>query len=129
VPELNTLSHFEIAASTAVKWLRRLRETGNAAAKPRGGSTSPLEEHAVVIMALVEEQPDATYAEIFAALAARQMSLALCGLALTLSAPPAQVPAAGVRLNGRDRDTLFSLITDGVIPHGIAEPLEAAAES
>jgi len=64
---------FEIAASTAVKWLRRLHETGSAAAKPRGGSTSPLEAHAVVILALVEEQPDATYEEILAALAARQI--------------------------------------------------------
>jgi transposase len=26
---------YEIAASTAVKWLQRLRETGSAAAKPR----------------------------------------------------------------------------------------------
>ena len=51
---------YEIAASTAVKWLRRLHETGSAAAKPRGGSTSPLEEHAAVILALVEERPDAT---------------------------------------------------------------------
>ncbi len=64
---------FEIAASTAVKWLQRLRETGSAAAKPRGGSTSPLEEHAAVILALIEERSDATYAEMLAALAARQI--------------------------------------------------------
>jgi hypothetical protein len=32
-----------------------------------------LEAHAVVILALVEEQPDATYEEILAALAARQI--------------------------------------------------------
>jgi len=65
---------FEIAASTAVKWLRRLRETGSVAAKPRGGSTSPLEEHAAVIMALVKERADATYSEMLAALAARQIN-------------------------------------------------------
>jgi transposase len=64
---------YEIAASTAVKWLQRLRETGSAAAKPRGGSTSPLEEHAAVILALVEERPDATYEEMLAALVARQI--------------------------------------------------------
>jgi transposase len=51
---------FGIAASTAVKWLQRLRETGSAAAKPRGGSTSPLEEHAAVILALIKERSDAT---------------------------------------------------------------------
>ena len=65
---------FDIAASTAVKWLRRLRETGSVAAKPRGGSTSPLEEHAAVIVALVKERPDATYDELLAALAARQIN-------------------------------------------------------
>jgi transposase len=64
---------YEIAASTAVKWLQRLRETGSAAAKPRGGSTSPLEEHAAVILALVEERPDATYEEMLAALVVRQI--------------------------------------------------------
>jgi transposase len=64
---------YEIAASTAVKWLQRLRETGSAAAKPRGGSTSPLEEHAAVILALVDERPDATYEEMLAALVARQI--------------------------------------------------------
>ena len=65
---------FDIAASTAVKWLRRLRETGSVAAKLRGGSTSPLEEHAAVIVALVKERPDATYDELLAALAARQIN-------------------------------------------------------
>jgi transposase-like protein len=44
---------YEIAASTAVKWLQRLRETGSAA--------------------LIEERSDATYAEMLAALAARQI--------------------------------------------------------
>ena len=37
---------FEIAPSSAIKWLQRWRETGSVAAKPTGGSVSPLEEHA-----------------------------------------------------------------------------------
>jgi transposase len=49
---------FGISASTAVKWLQRLRETGSVAAKPSGGSTSPLEERAAVILVLIEERSD-----------------------------------------------------------------------
>src|SRR5262245_24802732 len=37
---------FEVSASTAIIWVRCFRETGRCAAKPRGGSTSPLEKHA-----------------------------------------------------------------------------------
>jgi transposase len=59
---------FMVAASTPVKWLRRLRDTGNSAAKPRGGSTSPLEQHAALILGMVKEWPDATLQEFLAAL-------------------------------------------------------------
>jgi transposase len=40
---------FDIAVSTAVKWVQRLRDTGSFAAKPRGGSTSRLGKHATLI--------------------------------------------------------------------------------
>ena len=43
---------------TAVIWVKRFRETGRCAAKPRGGSISPLEEHAEFLLTLIEEQPD-----------------------------------------------------------------------
>ena len=43
-----------------------LRETGRCAAKRRGGSTSPLEEHAQFLLALLEEQPDLTLDEVVA---------------------------------------------------------------
>ena len=59
---------FEVAASTAVKWMQRLLKTGSSAAKPRGGSTSPLEEHAAVILGLLRERPDSTLKEMLAAL-------------------------------------------------------------
>ena len=59
---------FEVAASTAVKWVQRWHDSGSSASKPRGGSTSRLEKHAAVILALVDEQPDATLNEILAAL-------------------------------------------------------------
>ena len=60
--------HFEISASAAIKWLARWRETGIAAAKPRGGSTSPLEEHAPVLLALNAALPDLTLDETVEAL-------------------------------------------------------------
>ena len=40
------------------------RATGSCAAKPRGGSTSPLEKHTDFLLALIEEQPDLTLDEI-----------------------------------------------------------------
>jgi transposase len=59
---------FGVAISTAVKWMQRLRDTGSSAAKPRGGSTSRLEQHTERILAIISEQPDATLKEILAAL-------------------------------------------------------------
>ena len=59
---------FSVAISTAVKWMQRLRDTGSWAAKPRGGGTSPLEQHKERILAVVSERPDATLKEILAAL-------------------------------------------------------------
>jgi transposase len=59
---------FGVAISTAVKWMQRLRDTGSWAAKPRGGSTSPLEQHKERILVVVGERPDAILKEILAAL-------------------------------------------------------------
>jgi transposase len=50
--------YYDVSASTAVIWVKCFRETGRCAAKPRGGSISPLEEHAEFLLALIEEQPD-----------------------------------------------------------------------
>ena len=36
----------DISLGAAVKWVKCFQETGTCAAKPRGGSTSPLEAHA-----------------------------------------------------------------------------------
>jgi transposase len=59
---------FKLSPSSAVKWLQRWRNTGSAKAKPSGGSTSPLEEHAEWMLAVVAEQPDLTLDEIVAAI-------------------------------------------------------------
>src|SRR5260370_42331521 len=61
-----------IAVSTAVKWWQHWRETGSTP-KPRGGSTSRLEEHRMSILRLVKEQPDSTFEELLAALRKRRI--------------------------------------------------------
>jgi len=59
---------YELSPSVVVIWAQRWEETGSVAAMPSGGSTSPLEEHAKFLLALVVEQPDLTLDEIVAAM-------------------------------------------------------------
>jgi transposase len=65
---------FEIGATTAILWLQRWEETGSAAAKPSGGSSSPLEEHAERLLALIAEQPDLTLDEVVAAMSKQRIA-------------------------------------------------------
>ena len=65
--------HFEVSASTAVRWLQCWNETTSCAPRPHGGSVSPLERHAQLILALVDEQPDLTLKEIVAQLLKRRI--------------------------------------------------------
>lgn len=58
--------HYEVSPSTAVIWVKCFRETGRCAAKARGGSTSPLEEHAEFLLALIDAQPDLSLDEVVA---------------------------------------------------------------
>jgi transposase len=62
---------FGVSVASAVKWVQRWREQGSAAAKPRGGSTSPLEKIADKILAFSAEQPDLTLDEMVAGLRKR----------------------------------------------------------
>ena len=50
--------HFEVSASSAIRWLQRFREDGTSEPMPRGGSTSPLEKYSQQILALIGEQRD-----------------------------------------------------------------------
>jgi transposase len=59
---------FEVSPSSAIKWVAAYRATGSCAAKPQGGSTSPLEEHADFLLALIEAQPDVTLDEVVCAM-------------------------------------------------------------
>ncbi len=59
---------FEISPSAAVKWVKCFRDTGCCAAKPPGGSTSPLEECADWLLTLVSKRPDLTLDEVVSAM-------------------------------------------------------------
>jgi transposase len=57
---------FGVAASTAIKWVDRWRRTGDIRPRPQGGDyrSQRIEAHAGEILALVDETPDITLAEI-----------------------------------------------------------------
>jgi len=59
---------FNLSPSSAVKWLQRWRDDRSTRAKPTGGSTSPLEQHAEWLLNLIASQPDMTLNEIVAAM-------------------------------------------------------------
>ena len=66
--------HYDVSPSTAVIWVKCFHETGRCAAKPRGGSTSPLEEHADFLLRLIEEQADLTLDEVVSAMRKRRIA-------------------------------------------------------
>jgi transposase len=55
---------YGISASVVVIWAQRFEKTGSVAAKPSGGSTSPLEDHAEFLLALIATQPGLTLDEV-----------------------------------------------------------------
>jgi transposase len=59
---------FEVSASTAIIWVKCFRETGRCAAKPRGGSISPLEKHADFLLGLLDKHSDLTLDEVVLAM-------------------------------------------------------------
>ena len=59
-------ARFGVAASTAVKWVRRWRDTGSVAPRPQGGDkrSGRIEVHASEILGLIGAKVDMTLAEI-----------------------------------------------------------------
>jgi len=57
---------FGVAASTAIKWVAQWRRTGDVRPRLQGGDrrSHRIEAHAAEILALIEETPDVTLAEI-----------------------------------------------------------------
>src|SRR5215831_8108904 len=65
---------YGISPSVVVIWVQRFEKTGSFAAKPSGGSTSPLEQHAEFLLGLIVDQPDLTLDEIVAAMRKRRIA-------------------------------------------------------
>lgn len=65
---------YGISPSVAVIWVQRFEETGSVAAKPSGGSTSPLEAHAEFLLCLLADKPDLTLDEIVATMGKRRIA-------------------------------------------------------
>ena len=59
---------FAVSVSSAIRWMQRFVRFGSAAAKPSGGSTSPLEAHAPWLLELIAKHPDLTLDEIVMAM-------------------------------------------------------------
>ena len=61
-------ARFGVAPSTAIGWVRQWRQTGNVDPRPQGGDnrSHPIEAHADELVALVDDRPDMTLAEIAA---------------------------------------------------------------
>ena len=58
-------ARFKVSPSSAIRWAGLKEETGRVDPRPRGGkSRSPLEAHAVWLLALVEREADLTLAEL-----------------------------------------------------------------
>ena len=96
--------HFGVSVSSAIKWVRRWHESRSASPKPRGGSISPLEEHAEQILALIAEQSDLTLMESVAALRKRRIRTSRSSLwrfldrhGITLKKKPASCRTAASR--------------------------------
>jgi transposase len=64
-------STFVVGASSAFRWRQRFQETGSVACAARGGSVSPLDKKADVVLGLIKDHPDMTLEELRAALAAK----------------------------------------------------------
>jgi transposase len=62
---------FQVAISTAIKWVRAWREHGRGVAKAKGGDTRShrIEAHRAAILATIEAHQDITLAELAAMLA------------------------------------------------------------
>jgi transposase len=63
----------EVSPSSVINWLRRWSDDGSSAAKPSGGSVSPLEKHAGWLLALIAEHPDLTLDEAVTAMCRRRI--------------------------------------------------------
>ena len=65
---------FEVSPSSAIRWMQRRQATGSIAAKPSGGSISPLEVHADFLLSMIAGRADLTLDEIVVAMRKRRIA-------------------------------------------------------
>jgi len=65
---------FEVSPSSAIRWMQRRQATGSIAAKPSGGSISPLEVHADFLLSMIAGRADLTLYEIVVAMRKRRIA-------------------------------------------------------
>jgi transposase len=75
-----TAEQFDISPSAAIKLMQHWSATGSAAAKPTGGSQSPLDEHKDKILAILAEKPDLTLSEATAIVSKRVIKTSLSAI-------------------------------------------------
>ena len=64
---------FDVGVATAIRWVRRLRETGERTARRQGQPKgSGIDVHEAFLLALIERTPDVTLTEICEAMAKEQ---------------------------------------------------------
>ena len=59
-------ARFGVSYSSAIRWVRQARETGDIAPKPQGGARreSIIDRHADLVMGWIDAEPDLTLSEI-----------------------------------------------------------------
>lgn len=59
-------ARFGVSYSSAIRWVRQARETGDLAPKPQGGARreSIIDRHAALVMGWIDAEPDLTLPEI-----------------------------------------------------------------
>jgi transposase len=74
--------HFKVSESSAIKWTRRYRETGEIAAKPLGGDrrSGAIEAAADKILDIVKTAPDITLADLGAKLSQQGLNFSKSAL-------------------------------------------------
>jgi transposase len=74
-------AHYQVSHSSAIRWTRRLAETGSPAALPMGGKKPfSLANEETWIRARVEEKPDITGRELLAELTQRGIEVSYYGV-------------------------------------------------
>jgi transposase len=113
---------FGVAISTAVKWMQRLLDTGSSAAKPRGGGTSPLEQHTERILVALSEQPDATLKELLAALGKQHIRTSRSALARFLARHKFTRKKKSLRAAGQKREDVARARRKWIREQGLLDP-------